>query len=346
MRALAPSVWHHRATETSTPSPARRGRRQRRPDGWPLDASPRRHGASWPPYKAISTPTRRSVRCDAEPLALALALAQLRICDRWSRGPAMADPRTPALWGPRRHAGSPASVPGGPPAGDTDGPDRVGPRRPCNPMYKYSEAGSGRGSLRACSRPLARFRGCLSRIRRRGTNPSGTCLAALPAFPALPRPSLTSHHPTSLCSAAEFGLGGKKTRGRNLLLVLFPFGVARGPPQPSKGRHRVCTASPCRRRPRGILLLRRRLQSSVWPPPPPPPPAPDTSTLGRQRKPGREEAQRGNKGNGRLLRFSTFPSRNLCSIRPRVWTTRFDYSASRFSLLIDAFSFCIYIHIC
>lgn len=173
MRALAPSVWHHRAIETTTPS-RRTSTTTAAAGRWPWPgrepATARRIMSALPGYRAHA------------PLRAVQSRWQWRRCDCWSRGPAAADPHPPVRWGLRRHAGSPVSRRS--PGGRYGRPGSRGARYPCNPMYKYSEAGRGALAPRVLSLDFG-GRGSDGGERIRGpVRHLPGALAALPAFPS------------------------------------------------------------------------------------------------------------------------------------------------------------------
>jgi len=92
-----------------------------------------------------------------------------------------------------RHSALLQSSRGGPPAGDTDGPDRVGPAYPAAPMYKYAET----GSVRACSRSISGARA----DQTPGSESGGPVPAHLPG--CLPLPLHRSSLPFSTTSAGS-----------------------------------------------------------------------------------------------------------------------------------------------
>lgn len=114
--------------------------------------------------------------------------------------------------------------------GDTDGPDRVGPGSPP-------------------ARPCINRRGLLGRrVRSVDSGEADRTAASESRVPSVSCPL----HPASLCSRAR-----KKTRARNLRLVLFPLASRARAPCPSLPSKCGQTVS------RGISLLpRRRLQGS------------------------------------------------------------------------------------
>jgi hypothetical protein len=119
---------------------------------------------------------------------------------------------------------------GGPPAGDTDGPDRVGPAPPCSAMYKYT----GTGSVRAWSRSISG-----ARIRRRGANPGPSSRTCLPHPPLHPPPPLPPPAPLLISEQQKKKNKGKKSPPPCCCRL---FGLDRGPPATIQKAAAGCSA--------------------------------------------------------------------------------------------------------